>query len=132
MGTLWQDIKFGLRTLAKSPGSTAVAIVALALGIGGNTAIFQHCRRVPAETRSTFPIPNILWSRELAPLRIAGMNSVAGANFVDWKAQAKSFESMGAYMWDNVNLTNPQRAFRKKFRDLPLLKYYLNCAANSR
>jgi predicted permease len=46
MGTLWQDIKYGVRMLAKAPGFTAVAVLSLTLGIGANTTIFTLAKAV--------------------------------------------------------------------------------------
>ena len=107
MGTLWQDIRFGLRTLAKSPGFTAVAIVALALGIGANTAIFSIADAFLLKPLNIPDPEHLVVVAELAPGQTKDTNSVSGANYVDWKAQAKSFESLSAYMWDDVNLTSP-------------------------
>ncbi|MGH9444955.1 MAG: ABC transporter permease, partial [Terriglobia bacterium] len=96
MGTIVQDFKYGLRQLGHNPGFTAVAVIALALGIGANTAIFSVVNAVLLEP---LPYPE---SSQLIALsetnRRSGHNiQVSGADFMDWKAQDRSFKNMAAY-----------------------------------
>ncbi len=106
MGGLAQDIEFGIRILLKKPAFTLIAALALALGIGANTAIFSVA---DAFLLKPLPIPNLnrlVMALEVGPhQRGDETSSVSPANFEDWKSQAKSFEILAAYAWDNVNLT---------------------------
>ena len=71
---MFNDFRYAFRSLLKSPGFTAVAVLTLALGIGANTAIFQL---IDAVALRPLPIPN---PRELVEVRIVGSNRGFGLN----------------------------------------------------
>jgi putative ABC transport system permease protein len=100
--TFWQDVKYGVRKLAKSPGFTAVALVALALGIGANTAIFSVVNAVLLRPLA-YPEPDrlvILWEQATKM-----ETSVAYPNFIDWHDRQTSFERFAGFRRESFNLT---------------------------
>ena len=103
MGTVFQDLKFGLRTLAKNPGFTAVALLTLALGIGANTAIFSVVNGVLLR-----PLPYAEPGRLMLVYersREFSQMSVSYPNFLDWRRENHSFTDMAAYRGDDFNFT---------------------------
>ena len=105
MQTFIQDIRYGLRSLRKRPGFTAVAVITLALGIGANAAIFSVVNAVllkPLQFRDPERLA-ILW--EDASFVGFPRNTPAPANYVDWKNQAQSFEDVAATHESSLNLT---------------------------
>lgn len=106
METLFQNLRYTIRALRKSPGFTAVAVITLALGIGANTAIFSVVNAVLLR-----PLPYKDDSRLVVILN-KGRNPVAPANFIDWRSQSQSFSQMGAAEYWTPNLTgtdNPEK-----------------------
>jgi putative ABC transport system permease protein len=112
MGTLLQDIRFGGRMLWKHRLTTVVSLIALALGIGANTAIFSVAEAFLLHPVAFENADRMVVLVGAQPQQHIEMNSVAPATYLDWKKQAQSFDELGAYDWDTVNLTGgpqPQR-----------------------
>ncbi|MGA8142318.1 MAG: ABC transporter permease [Candidatus Acidiferrales bacterium] len=95
MQTLLQDLKYGVRMLARAPGFTMVAILTLALGIGANTAIFSVVKAVLLRSLPFKNANQLVILRE--DVKNHGPESVAFVNFQDWEKQSHSFSQMAAY-----------------------------------
>jgi putative ABC transport system permease protein len=87
-----QDVRYALRTLVKSPGFTAVALLTLALGIGANTAIFSVVYGVMLAPLPYRDSARLMVLNETTPK--VGSVSVSYPNFLDWRAQSHSFSQM--------------------------------------
>ena len=94
-GDLWQDIRFGVRLLRKSPGFTATAVLTLALGIGANTAIFSVLYSVVLRPLP-FPEPERLVT-VLEAQQGSNGGTLGYPTFADWRSQTRSFDAMSAF-----------------------------------
>jgi predicted permease len=103
--TLFQDLRYGARTLLKNPGFTAVAVLTLALGIGANTAIFSVINAVLLQP---LPYPDsgrlaMVWQKYTK--RGWGLVQVSYPNFAAIREQSQVFENVAATSYDWFNLT---------------------------
>ncbi|MGA2183102.1 MAG: ABC transporter permease [Bryobacteraceae bacterium] len=105
MATLWRDFCFGFRLLGKNKGFTFIAILALALGIGPNTAIFSV---IYATLFAPMPYPHpeqlvMVWSK------IQGhRNGIAAGDYQDWVRDNKSFQGLWAWSGFSANLSGTE------------------------
>jgi putative ABC transport system permease protein len=106
MANLSRDLRFGFRLLLKNPGFACVAVLALAIGIAANTAIFSV---VYATLLAPLPYPNpdqlvMVWSK------IQGNRNVTAAgNFLDWQRDASVFQSLCAWSGRSINISSGNR-----------------------
>src|SRR3954471_1958716 len=105
MRTLVQDIRYGLRVLAQTPGVTAVAVLTLALGIGANTAIFSLVNAVLVRPLKYRDAERLVMLWENAASAGSSRDTPAPANYFDWKSQQQSFEAMAATRQQTFDLT---------------------------
>ena len=113
--TFVQDVGYAFRTLRKSPGFTAVAMLTLALGIGANTAIFSVIENVLFH-----PLPYDhpeqlieVWNTYLPAVPLGG---ITPGDFQDWRTQATTVSAVGGFSWSEsgANLTGDESPARVK------------------
>ncbi|MDQ3821550.1 MAG: ABC transporter permease, partial [Acidobacteriota bacterium] len=109
MRSLLQDLRYGVRMLLKSPGFTLVAVIALALGIGANSAIFSVVNAVllrPLPYKEPDRLVTV-WETnpQLLDDYLKTHNEASLGNFYDWQSQNHVFENLAAFRWRNYNLT---------------------------
>jgi predicted permease len=100
---LAQDLRYALRMLRKSPGFTAIAMFALALGIGPNTAIFSVVNGVLLQPLAYSNPDRLL--RIFEKTTEFSDEAVAYPNYLDWRSDSRSFTDMGIYRGDFFNFT---------------------------
>ncbi len=127
MGTLLQDVRYGIRQLRRSPGFTAAAVLTLALGIGANIAIFSLVNGVflrPLPYKDAGRLVFVAASNRLRGVKI---NVTSYPDFADWRVQNHVFSGLAAYRpqyYDLNGVTQPERIRGVRVSEdlLPLLK----------
>jgi predicted permease len=104
---IFDDARFGLRTLAKNPGFTAVAVMALALGIGVNSTVFTIVNGILFKSLPFNDASRVLYlaTRDLSRGN-RGQNGVSIPDFRDWREQSRSFEELCAFSGYGANYSD--------------------------
>ena len=98
-----QDVRFGIRTLLKSPGFAFVALATIGIGIGANAAIFSIVDGVLLKPSPFKEIDRMVRVLEMPPG--GGRNGISTLNYLDWENQNTCFEFLAAQRWGTISLT---------------------------
>jgi predicted permease len=98
---LWRDLRYATRTLMRTPGFAAIAVLVMALGIGSTVGLFTVVRGVLLKPLP-FPAPQQLVA--LYPKSTGGSAMVAAGDFYDWQGSARSFQQMAIWRWTGYNI----------------------------
>jgi hypothetical protein len=106
MNSIWQDLRYAMRMLAKQPGFTFVAVITLALGIGANTAIFSV---VDAVLLRPVPYPEadrlvFLWTTKNS--RGVSQSGSSLPDYREWRDRSRSFEGLAGFYYGDFNLSS--------------------------
>lgn len=105
METLFQDFRYALRLLRKSPGFAAAAVLTLALGMSANTVMFSVLNTVLLRPLPYPQADRLVQIWETDARRGDMHDTVSPYNFLDWRTQGQSFEQMATYEYSSVVLT---------------------------
>ena len=111
--TIWQDLRYALRSLRKSPGFTALAVLAMALGIGANTAVFTVVNGVllrPLPLVQPERLFLISYMPRLGPF--AGRPCLSDHDYLEFQRRTHAFERVTAFVGDQVTMTGAGDAVR--------------------
>ena len=100
-----QDIRYAVRMLLKSPGFTVIAVIAIALGIGANSAMFSVINAVLLRPLPYHQPDRLVTIWEESPPRDMYELPISFADYTDWVDQNNVFEQIAAYTFTNVNLS---------------------------
>src|SRR5882762_5755542 len=112
---LWQDVRYGCRTLAGSPAFAAIAVLSLAIGIGANCAIFSF-----ADALLLRPLPvarpgGVFTVGSTTSIEAFGASSLVSSyrDYIDVRDRSKSVEGLAAYRWITVGFASDPKAAPK-------------------
>src|SRR5215831_369825 len=108
MSSLLGDMRYGMRTLVKRPGLSALAIVALAVGIGLTTTMFSIVYAAVLKGLPYERADRLVAISRNRPAQGIQVLPVSIHDFFDWREQAQSFELLAAYYLETINVAGPE------------------------